>query len=214
MKYPRTFHLPHSPGITSDDRVMKSDEVLRSLTGATKGVVVTEKLDGENTSLHSNHIHARSEDSRTNPWGNYLKSVWANIKHKIPDNLQIVVENVYAKHSIYYDRLTSYQYITMIIDKKEQTVLSLVETMLWSEELEIPMAPHIFTGDYNNFNHERDVPKHSAFGDEIEGFVVRDLNEFPVSEFPSRVGKWVREAHVKTDQHWTRGWIKNKLIGE
>lgn len=211
MKYPRTFHLPDSPGITKDDRVMKSDAHWRDYNYI---VTVSEKLDGENTSLHSDNIHARSVDAKSHPWGNYLKSFWATIKYKIPDNLQVVVENMYAKHSIYYDRLTSYQYITMIIDKREKTVLPLEEIILWSEELEIPMAPVYFHGGYTNFNPEIHIPKRSAFGDEIEGYVVRYSGGFPISEFNTRVGKWVREDHVKTNKHWTRGWIKNKLIGD
>ena len=58
-KYPRTFHLPWSPGVASDDKVIES---LDAFVG--REVVVTEKMDGENSSLYSNgHIHARSMDS-------------------------------------------------------------------------------------------------------------------------------------------------------
>lgn len=211
MKYPRTFHLRYSPGVTKDDKVMKNID--RWLEGDYK-VIVSEKLDGENTSLHSNHIHARSEDSKSQPWRSHLKSVWANIKHKIPNNLQIVVEDMYAKHSIYYDRLTSYHYIIMIIDKETKMVLPFLDTLLWADELEIPMAPVYYEGEYNLFDCVRDIPMYSKFGEEMEGYVIRYSGEFPISEFPSRVGKWVRANHVETDEHWTRGWIKNKLIGD
>ena len=40
VKYPRTMHLPWSPGLQNDDRVIKS---LDRLIGRT--VVVTEKMD-------------------------------------------------------------------------------------------------------------------------------------------------------------------------
>ncbi|MEV0787225.1 RNA ligase family protein [Streptomyces sp. NPDC050423] len=46
--YPRTPHLPWSPGAASDD-VRLAD--LAGLTGTE--VVVTEKLDGENTPLYA-----------------------------------------------------------------------------------------------------------------------------------------------------------------
>ncbi|MGC5412734.1 RNA ligase family protein, partial [Streptomyces sp. DT225] len=56
--YPRTPHLPWSPGATSDD-VRMTD--LAALAGTE--VVVTEKLDGENTTLYADGLHARSLDS-------------------------------------------------------------------------------------------------------------------------------------------------------
>lgn len=40
-KYPRTFHLPFSEGVQSDDKIMKD---LSSLEG--KEVIVTYKMDG------------------------------------------------------------------------------------------------------------------------------------------------------------------------
>lgn len=42
-KYPRTPHLPWSPGATSDDKYISSFESFRG-----KQIVVTEKMDGEN----------------------------------------------------------------------------------------------------------------------------------------------------------------------
>ena len=45
-KYPRTYHVPWSPGTTSDDRLLKSVD---QFVG--KRVVVTEKMDGENTTM-------------------------------------------------------------------------------------------------------------------------------------------------------------------
>ena len=54
VKYPRTYHLPWSSP-SSDDRVASS---LNHFVG--QEVVVTEKLDGENTSLYNDYVHARS----------------------------------------------------------------------------------------------------------------------------------------------------------
>ncbi|WP_306418418.1 RNA ligase family protein [Ruegeria sp. Alg231-54] len=48
-KYGRTFHLPQSPGATSDDKIMSSVDELSSADE----VVFTEKMDGENTTIHS-----------------------------------------------------------------------------------------------------------------------------------------------------------------
>jgi hypothetical protein len=57
-KYPRTFHLPFSLAVSSDDKLLQS---LDSFVG--NRVIVTEKMDGENTSLYSDGTtHARSID--------------------------------------------------------------------------------------------------------------------------------------------------------
>jgi hypothetical protein len=59
IKYPRTLHLPWSPGVSSDDRVLHD---LSCFTN--KEVVVTTKMDGENTTLYADVFHARSIDGR------------------------------------------------------------------------------------------------------------------------------------------------------
>lgn len=52
-KYGRTYHLPQSPGATSDDKIMRSVDGLV----AANEVVFTEKMDGENTTIHSQGCH-------------------------------------------------------------------------------------------------------------------------------------------------------------
>ena len=45
-----------------------------------------------------------------------------------------------------------------------------------------------------------------------EGIVVRLADSFMMEDFNKSCVKWVRENHVQTDEHWTRGEIiKNKL---
>lgn len=48
-------------------------------------------------------------------------------------------------------------------------------------------------------------------GQDIEGFVVRDVNDFPTSEFQKHVAKYVRANHVQTDKHWRETWTKNEF---
>jgi len=104
QKYPRTPHLPWSEGATSDDKILKS---INHFIG--QEVVVTEKLDGENTSIYSDgKTHARSLSSASHPSRNWVRQLAAEIAYKIPSNIQIVGENLYAKHSIYYSQLPSY----------------------------------------------------------------------------------------------------------
>jgi hypothetical protein len=70
-KYPRTFHLPWSLGATSDDKVVPSVSHFEG-----RQVVVTEKMDGENTTLYRDHIHARSLDSKGGEDRAWVKQFW------------------------------------------------------------------------------------------------------------------------------------------
>ena len=79
FKYPRTFHFAWSEGLSDDDKMLPSSTIFSG-----KKVVVTEKLDGENTTLYSDHIHARSIDSKHHPSRNWVKVLHGNIKHEIP----------------------------------------------------------------------------------------------------------------------------------
>ncbi len=101
VKYPRTPHLPWSPGRSEDDIALDSIDQLEKL----ENVVVTEKLDGENTALYHNCLHARSVDSKSHPSRDWIKQFHATIRHNIPEEFRICGENVYAKHSIFYDSL-------------------------------------------------------------------------------------------------------------
>lgn len=50
-KYPRTYHLPWSLGKTDDDKTLKTTEIFKN-----KKVVVTLKMDGENTTLYKDYM--------------------------------------------------------------------------------------------------------------------------------------------------------------
>src|SRR5690625_4496339 len=64
-KYPRTPHLPWSPGCADDDRII-SAESLRVLDALP--TVITEKMDGGNITLMRDAMYARSVDSGTPVW--------------------------------------------------------------------------------------------------------------------------------------------------
>lgn len=79
-KYPRTYHFDFSLGVSSDDKIAKS---LKSLEN--KEVVVTTKLDGENSSLYTDFYHARSLDSSNHESRSWLKQKHAEIAYLIPN---------------------------------------------------------------------------------------------------------------------------------
>lgn len=58
-KYPRTYHLPYSLGITSDDKILPNDNIFFN-----KEIIVTVKMDGENTTITNDKVYTRSIDSK------------------------------------------------------------------------------------------------------------------------------------------------------
>lgn len=208
MKYPRTYHLPDSPGATSDDKILKNTNHLK-----TKLLIYTEKLDGECTGFDRKTIHARSETSTSHPSQSWIRQLYNQIKYKIPDNIKIFGENVYAKHSIYYDKLTSYFYVFNIVNLEEKIVLSISDTMKICNNLELLYVPTLKIEYYDEklFSLSETKTEKSMYGNTIEGFVVRNFNEFKISEFDQNVAKWVRKNHIQSDKHWKTNWIPNKL---
>lgn len=203
MKYPRTFHLPYSLGGTNDDKVLDNDQCFQN-----KIVIYTEKLDGECVSLLCDKIHARSEESQHHPSQSWIKSLHAKIAYKIPENIQIVGENMYAKHSIYYQYLTTYFYVFAIIDISKSVFLSVSSMASMCDSLHLEMVPMLGKCKYDP---KFVLQKYSRFGDEIEGYVIRTLNEFSIDDMSFNIAKFVRKNHVKTDDHWRTSWIPNKL---
>ena len=71
IKYPRTLHIPSSPGATSDDKMLTASQYVEFFQG--RNIQITEKMDGENTTLYSDYLHARSLDSRHHPSRDWVK---------------------------------------------------------------------------------------------------------------------------------------------
>lgn len=116
IKYGKTQHLPISPGVAKDDEVILCKEPnlwkIAALSIGDSGlptiIKMTEKMDGENTSLYRNGFHARSLDSHNKHESrSFMAAFWAAISHRIPHNVRIIGENLYAKHSIHYKDLES-----------------------------------------------------------------------------------------------------------
>ena len=208
-KYPRTFHLPGSPGATSDDKVLPSVE---HFVG--RRVVVTEKADGENTSLYSDgYSHARSMDSAHHESRAWVKALAATLIGNLPDGWRVCGENMYARHSIGYDRLPSYFLVFAIYDQNNRC-LSWDETVEWCALLGLEHVPVLYDGEWDEDAIKALWEGKSAFGDEGEGYVVRVADAFDYEHFPTSCGKWVRKGHVQTDQHWmSQAVVPNKLQG-
>jgi len=201
FKYPRTFHLPTSPGGTDDDKILASTAQFTD-----KLVVVTEKLDGENTTIGQTYSHARSTDSRHHESRSTIKALQATIGHTLPTGWRICGENLYAKHSISYRALPAYFLMFSIWDGSGQsnTCLSWDETREWAKLLGLHTVPVIYRGPYDQATiqtlWEAHTPSYGA--PQSEGYVVRTTSAFGYTDFKSHTGKYVRSNHVQTSQHW------------
>lgn len=215
VKYGRTNHLPWSPGITDDDRILEGTGNFYGrgdgeLHAHPRRVVVTKKMDGENTSMYRDHIHARSIDSRGGEDRAWVKNFWASICYEIPEGWRICGENLWAEHSIHYDDLKSYFYGFSIWNERN-VCLSWDETLEWFELFGIQPVPVLYDGPWDE-KAIRALEKQLNF-EKDEGYVVRLADSFTYGEFKSSVAKYVRANHVQTTKHWRQGrqFIPNGL---
>jgi hypothetical protein len=192
FKYPRTWHLPWSPGATSDDVTLDSVACFSD-----RRVIVTEKMDGENTTLYRDHLHARSLDSAHHPSRNWVKAMHGEIAHLIPDKWRVCGENLYARHSLGYDELPSY-FLLFSIWSEANICLSWDDTIEWAELLGLSTVPVLYDGVYDeDYLRAMNLDLKKA-----EGYVVRLAECFHYDDFRQSIAKWVRAGHVQTDEHW------------
>ncbi len=203
-KYPRTRHTPWSRSKTDDDKVYSS---MDSFVG--KEVVVTEKMDGENTAMYRNYIHARSLDSRHHGSRDWVKQLHGSIGHMIPEGMRICGENMFALHSIAYDDLDSYFLCFNIWEGDE--CMSWDDTVEWCELLGLLHVPVLFRGIYN------ETAIRALWDDSrsevTEGYVIRLAERVSREDFRTSFAKFVRQGHVQEGgEHWmSKTIVPNKI---
>ncbi|MFE9623647.1 RNA ligase family protein [Streptomyces sp. NPDC006527] len=190
--YPRTPHVPWSPGASSDDVRAGS---LSGFVG--REIVVTEKLDGENTTLYPDGLHARSVDSTHHPSRAWVKALQGRVGARIPAGWRVCGENMYARHSIPYDALEGYFYGFSVWDEHDRC-LDWDDTVRILRGLGIPVPAVLWRGVFD----ERALRRLKVETGRQEGFVVRTAEGFAREDFAGRVAKWVRPGHVTTGTHW------------
>jgi len=209
-KYGSTFHLPFSPGLSRDDKRSNDQSQLLG-----KEIIITEKLDGENTGITRPGVYARSHVEFTkNPWATMVRQLHGRIGYEIPENVFLFGENMEGIHSIEYSNLTSPFYLFGI--RENTTWWSWDEVEEWAYLLDIPVAPVLFRGSVESIKElqnkiETFMESGSILGGLIEGVVVRTATEFEDSEFQTHVQKYVRENHVQTDEHWRVNWKRANI---
>jgi RNA ligase-like protein len=204
VKYPRTYHLPWSPGLTDDDRKLPTTTVFEG-----REVVITEKMDGENTTLYRDYMHARSLEEEHHESRGWVKKLHAEICYGIPEGWRVVGENLFAKHSIGYNDLSSYFMVFSIWDQNN-FCMSWDDTVDYAGVLGLQMVPVIYRGIWNE-SYVRSLEK-SIDTQVQEGYTVRLTDSFAYGSFRKSIAKWVRQGHVQTTHNWKmRSVVKNGL---
>lgn len=213
-KYNRTYHLPWSAGATNDDKIAKE---LGGLLNAP--IVITEKIDGSNTSLEKEGCFSRSHAGMpTHSSFDMLKVLHASVSYKIAPDVQLFGEWCYAKHSIEYNELPGYfllfgvRYLGDI-----NSWDSWDGVKLWSQEITVPTVPVLFEGTIESEKQFRELTQSfmnqpSMCGGIREGIVVRRADGFIDDDFSHSVMKCVRANHVQTTEHWkNQEIVRNQL---
>lgn len=207
-KYPRTPHLPFSPGVSKDDCVLRDT---KQFVG--KEVVVTEKMDGENTTIYRDYYHARSINSTHYYYHSFLLgNVVPMLQQALPDGYRLCGEYMYAMHAIRYPSLSGFFLVFSLWDDKNMCQ-SWDDTVAFCKQVGIPTVPELWRGIYDEKKIKDIAAQVVDRGG--EGIVIRDADAFAYSDFAFHVAKYVRAGHVNTDIHWSHGSIiPNELCSE
>ncbi|KZK89026.1 RNA ligase [Pseudovibrio sp. Ad5] len=203
-KYGRTYHLPSSPGVMSDDKILRDLAVLESAAE----VVFTEKMDGENTTILQSGCHARSPDSGYHPSRDWMKAFAAGVSPCLAEDERIVGEYLFARHSVAYDRLPTYFLgFAWIVGGVTQSWDATLDRF---SELGIAPVPVLHRGVFTQASVDRVLNGLNL--SKQEGFVVRTTEAFQEADMATHMAKYVRADHVQSDTHWMHGEItKNGL---
>lgn len=208
VKYPRTCHLPWSPGLAEDGHGL----VLFSTAFEGREVVITEKMDGENTTLYRDRLHARSLSGGHHESQAWVRNFHAGMRHQIPPGWRVCGENLYAVHSIAYHGLPSYFLAFSIWDDKN-TCQSWDDTVAYAAVLGLEMVPLIYRGPWDE-GFVRSLGG-TLDTERSEGYVVRVADSFSYEDFGHCMAKWVRGWHVRTPDDWkAQRVVKNSLSRE
>lgn len=205
VKYPRTPHLPWSnPGqgdcVSGDEHFVGRD------------VVVTAKMDGENTSCYRDHVHTRSLGGLSHPTQSWMKKHWSEWGWMLDEGMRVCGENLYAVHTLRYAELESY-FLAFSVWVGD-------ECLSWSESLEyfgilgLSHVPVIYEGPYDR---AAISDAYASWKDgSCEGYVVRLASSFRYGSFRKSVGKFVeaefkQAADAARGRDWSRQQERNLL---
>lgn len=187
--------MPLSPGKGKDDLILPDLNHFRE-----RQVVLTEKMDGENTTFTREGVYARSLNSRHHESRSWVKDLWGRIRFDIPEGWRICGENLYAQHSIAYDKLPSYFLVFAIFNESNYS-LSWLDVCTFASLLGLNTVPEIsrptFFDENEVYSQARTVVQQGG-----EGLVIRFLRGYHFVSYYWSQAKYVRAGHVITSKHW------------
>ena len=153
-KYPRTPHLFGSTG-TADDKHLGERESNRFISD--DSLIVEEKIDGTNVGIHFTPsaemvLQCRGHEIREGMHPQYdLFKQWTLVKRttledRLADRYILFGEWAYARHSIFYRRLSHYFFEFDIYDKQAMTFIDFEQRMTLLETTGIETVPVVHTG--------------------------------------------------------------------
>jgi len=202
-KYPRTYHLPFSPGKSSDDKSLDSFEHFLK-----REIIVTEKLDGSNLCLTRDSIYGRSHSSEPiHKSFDAAKALHARVRFMIPEGYSIFGEWCYAVHSIKYEEIADPFHVFAIRNDKTQEFSSFNNVISFCKLMSFTHVPELgryILNDGNVFRKtiENIANSPSTYGPVKEGLVIFHAENFHMKDFKHKVAKWVRKDHIQTSEHW------------
>ncbi|AFM04071.1 RNA ligase [Bernardetia litoralis DSM 6794] len=210
-KYPRTFHLPYSPKRGSDDKVLIDDTIFEE-----KYIIVMEKMDGENTSIYPDYLHARSIDSTKDESHRWIERFRNAILPQVQElkNWRICGENLFYKHTIFYQNLESiflaYSIWLESEIENQNYSLSWKETKIIFDKIGISYPKIIYEGIYDkkkilkNFEkYKFETQNKEEKNRQVEGFVIRLKDSFLYEDFSKSVAKYVcDDFEITSSKHW------------
>jgi hypothetical protein len=212
-KYPRSFHLPWSPGGTSDDKRLADVTGLLDVE-----VVITEKCDGSNLTYTRTSVFSRSHAGPPgHPSFDLAKATHARIGHQLSAGISLFCEFCYAVHSIAYDALPDHSLVFGARDDESGRWWDWDLVAAQAADVGLPTVPVLFRGVVGSARElealtTRLAAEPSAFGSLREGVVVRRAGEFADAVFSKSLAKWVRKGHVQTDEHWSHQAIRPQRL--
>ncbi|KKQ99976.1 MAG: hypothetical protein UT24_C0019G0016 [Candidatus Woesebacteria bacterium GW2011_GWB1_39_12] len=206
FKYPRTFHMPFSPGALSDDKKLKDCSQFEG-----KEVVIFVKIDGENFQVYSDgYMHARSLSKPNHPSQAWAKNYLSQRAYLIPEGWRLSCENVYAEHSIHYSNLDNYVYLFAIWNERNE-VLPFDELVEWSELLDITLCPVLWRGIWDE-EIVRNIYRSKYNLDDMEGWVSWTTHGFHYKDFHKNVAKYVQSGWSENIKHGGIHWRDKPVI--
>lgn len=216
LKAPRIYHLPWSEVLSADDKRIRHNNMFDG-----KDVVVTVKVDGSNISLYNDGtFHSKSiQSSRQHDSNDYLHRWCANklytdnymLLHNKWPNLRLVGENMYMTHTINYNNLEDVFLLHSAWNGT--TCLSWEDTLNICFILNITPVPVLYKGIYDETKVKSFNTLDKYRDDIVEGYVVRNNNEYQYNDSNFNIAKFVSSRFViKSDKHWALNGLRRNNV--